>query len=177
MAILYCLIIVTVIITNNNNRYINNTHTHTHNRLTAFGPGLPGTRKNIHQLTPILIIGHPLSSSSIYNDPWHPLCSLFILSSTFRTLSSFPNCFSNLLIPPPCFLVSAWTFCHSTYVLSCFHHYTFHLLPVIIYTQAFPICLLYLNSDHASVLLTCLFLLQLPYTHSWLELPTPTFCC
>ena len=56
-----------------------NTHTHTHNRLTAFCPGLPGyagTRRNIHPLTPILIIGLPLSSSSIYNDPWHPLCSV-----------------------------------------------------------------------------------------------------
>jgi len=36
--------------------------------------------------------------------------------------------------------------------------------------------LLYLVSDHASVLLT-FFLLELPYTHSWLELPMPTFCC
>ena len=46
--------------------------THSHNRLTAFCPGLPGyacTRRNIHPLTPILIIGHPLSSSSIYYDP------------------------------------------------------------------------------------------------------------
>ena len=32
------------------------------------------TRRNIHLLTPIVIIGHPLSSSSIYNNPWHPLC-------------------------------------------------------------------------------------------------------
>jgi len=52
-------------------------------------------------------------------------------------------CFSNLLIPPPCLFVSAWSFCHCTYVLSRFHHYTFHLLPVIIYTQAFPFCFLY----------------------------------
>ena len=42
--------------------------THIHNCLTAFGPGQPGTRRNTHPLTPILIIGHPLSSSSIYND-------------------------------------------------------------------------------------------------------------
>jgi len=47
--------------------------------------------------------------------------------------------------------VSAWTFCHAIYVLSCFHHYTFHLLPVIIYTQAFPFCFLYLVSNYASV--------------------------
>ena len=96
-----------------------------------------------------------------------PLSVLYLL---------FPNCFSNLLIPPPCSLVSVWAFCHSTCVLSWFHHYTFHLLPVLIYTQAFPCCFLYLISNHASVLLTCLFLLELPYMHSWLELPTPTCC-
>ena len=28
-----------------------------------------------------LIIGHPLSSSSIYNDPWHPLCSFYMLDN------------------------------------------------------------------------------------------------
>ena len=39
------------------------------------------TRRNIHPLTPILIIGHPLSSSSIYNDLWHPLCSVYELDS------------------------------------------------------------------------------------------------
>jgi len=59
-------------------------HTHTHNRLMAFCLGLPGyagTRRNIHPLTPILIIGHPLSSSSIDNDPWHPFCSVYELDS------------------------------------------------------------------------------------------------
>jgi len=57
---------------------------HTHNRLTAFGPGLPGwasTRRNTHPLTPILVIGHPLSTSSIYYDPWHPQCSVYVLDS------------------------------------------------------------------------------------------------
>ena len=34
-----------------------------------------------HPLTPILIIGHPLSSSSIYNDQRHPLCSFYVLDS------------------------------------------------------------------------------------------------
>jgi len=58
-------------------------YTHTHNRLTAFGPGLADTKRNIHPLTPILIIGHPLSSSSIYNDQWHPLCSFYVLDSPF----------------------------------------------------------------------------------------------
>jgi len=50
-----------------------NTHTRTltHNRLTAVCPGLPGwagTRRNIHPLTPILIIRHPLSTLSSYYD-------------------------------------------------------------------------------------------------------------
>jgi len=53
------------------------THTGTisdnnNNRLTAFGLGLPGyagTRRNTHPLTPILIIGQPLTPFSIYNDP------------------------------------------------------------------------------------------------------------
>jgi len=64
------------------------THTHTHNRLTAFcprQPGWTGTRRNTHPLTPILIIGHPLSSSSIYNDPWHPLCSVYVLDNSRTT--------------------------------------------------------------------------------------------
>jgi len=39
------------------------------------------------------------------------------------------------------------------------------LLPVIIYTQTFPFYFLYLVSDHASKLLTCLFLLKLPYNN------------
>ena len=69
----------------------------------------------------------------------------------------FPNCFSNLLIPPPCFFVSAWSFCHSTYALSRFRHYTFHLLPVIMYTQAFP------------------FLLSLPYLRPWICTPHMSF--
>ena len=52
------------------------------------GPGLPrwaGTRRNIHPLTPILVIGHPLSTSSIYYDPQHPLYSVYVLDNP-------PNC-------------------------------------------------------------------------------------
>ena len=58
--------------------------THTHNRLTAVDPGLPGkagTRRNTHPLTPILIIGHLLSTYSIYYDPQHPLCSVYVLDN------------------------------------------------------------------------------------------------
>jgi len=42
------------------------------------------TRRNIHPLTtPILIIRHPLSTSSIYYDPQHPPCSVYVLDSPF----------------------------------------------------------------------------------------------
>ena len=57
-------------------------HKHTHNRLTALCLGLPGwagTRKNIHPLTPIMIIRHPLSTSSIYHDPQYPSSSICVL--------------------------------------------------------------------------------------------------
>jgi len=56
------------------------THTHTHTTilwLSGFCPGQPGwagTRRNIHPLTPIMVICHPLSASSIYDDLWHPPC-------------------------------------------------------------------------------------------------------
>jgi len=58
------------------------THTHTHNRLTALWPGLPGwagTRRIIHPLTSMLIISYPLSTSSICYDPWHPPCLIYLL--------------------------------------------------------------------------------------------------
>jgi len=54
--------------------------------LSGFCPVQPrwaGTRRNIHPLTPILIINHPLSASSIYYDPWHPPCSIHALDSLF----------------------------------------------------------------------------------------------
>jgi len=61
-------------------------HTYTHNHLMALCPGLPGwagTRRNICPLTPILIIKHPLSTSSTYYDPYHPSCSIYMLNSPF----------------------------------------------------------------------------------------------
>ena len=64
----------------------------------AVGPGLPGqagTRRNTHPLTPILIIGHPLSTSSIYYDPQHPLCSVCVLDSPFQHLSLGPPLWSS----------------------------------------------------------------------------------
>ena len=55
-------------------------------RLSGFCSGQPrwaSTRRNIHPLTPIVVINHPLSASSIYYDPWHPRYSIYVLDSLF----------------------------------------------------------------------------------------------
>jgi len=46
-------------------------------------PGWAGTRRNVHPLTPILTINHPLSASSVYCDRWHPPCSIYVPGSFF----------------------------------------------------------------------------------------------
>ena len=59
------------------------THTHTQpfNGLWS-GTTRVGRYQKKHSPThTILIIGHPLSSSSICNGPWHPLCSFYLLDS------------------------------------------------------------------------------------------------
>ena len=71
-----------------------NTHTHTIVlQLAGFCPGQPGwagIRRNIHSLTPIIVINHPLSASSTYYDPWHLPCSIDMPDSLFpQTLSKF----------------------------------------------------------------------------------------
>jgi len=69
------------------------THTHTHTtvlRLSGLRPGQPGwagTRRNIHPLTPIMVISHSFSASSIYYDPWHPPCSIYVPDSLFHNFS------------------------------------------------------------------------------------------
>ena len=65
---------------------LSSTRLSTHSRLTAICSGLPGwagTRRNIHPLTPILVIKHPLSTASICYDPWHLPCSIYVLDSPF----------------------------------------------------------------------------------------------
>jgi len=71
-------------------------HTHTHTtvlRLYGFFPGQPcwaGTGRNIHSLTPIVVINHPLSASSVYYDPLHPPCSIHAPDNLFpQSLSKF----------------------------------------------------------------------------------------
>jgi len=53
-------------------------------------PGWAGTTRNIHPLTPIVVVNHPLSASSIYYDSWHPFCSIYMPDSLFpQSLSKF----------------------------------------------------------------------------------------
>ena len=137
------------------------TDTHTHNRLTAFGlgqPGWAGTRRNTHPLTPILIIGHPLSSSSIYKDQWHPLCSFYVLDSPLvQPLSRSSLVF--LLVLDPQF--------HTPYISSPNHHLLFaaHAHTNAACSGAIPMqCHLYLVSL-LSILLGSLSFSLTPHIH------------
>ena len=60
---------------------------HIHNRFTALRI-LSG--RNIHPLTPFVVISHPLTAFSIYYDPWHPPCSIYMPDNLFsQSLSKF----------------------------------------------------------------------------------------
>ena len=53
-------------------------------------PGSADTGRNIHPLTPIMVINYPLFASSIYYDLWPPLCSIYVPDSLFpQSLSKF----------------------------------------------------------------------------------------
>jgi len=85
----------------------NKKHIETHTailRLSGFCPRQPGwtsTIRNIHPLTPIVVINHPSSASSIYYDPWHPLCLTYVPDSLFpQSLSTFTLVYLLVLHPP-----------------------------------------------------------------------------
>ena len=61
------------------------THTHTHNCFVALWT-LSGTTRvsqyqKKHSLIPITVISHPLPAASIYYDPWHSPCSIYVPDS------------------------------------------------------------------------------------------------
>ena len=59
------------------------------------------TRSNIHSLTPIVIINHSLSASSIYYDPRHPPWSIYVLDSRFpQSVSKFSLVYLLVWHPP-----------------------------------------------------------------------------
>jgi len=75
-----------------NNHMHARTHAHTFHGSLDFVRDNPGasTRRNIHPLTPIVVINHPLSASFIYYNPWHPLCSIYVPDGLFpQSLSKF----------------------------------------------------------------------------------------
>jgi len=66
------------------------THTQPFLRLSGFCLGQlewAGTKRNIHPLTLIVVINHPLCAFSIYYDPRHPPYSIHVLYSLFHNLS------------------------------------------------------------------------------------------
>ena len=74
-----------------------------------------GRYQKKHPLTPILIIGHPLSSS-IYNDQWHPLCSVYVLDSPLIQPLSRSSLVFHLVLDPQL---------HTPYISSPNHHLLF----------------------------------------------------
>jgi len=71
-------------------------HTHTHTTVYSSLDFVrdnscePVPARNVHLLTPIVVTSHPLSASSIYYDPWHPPCSIYVPDSLFlQSLSKF----------------------------------------------------------------------------------------
>ena len=91
---------------------------YTHNHLMAFDRDNPGrpVPEETHPLTPILIIGHPLSSSSTYNDQWHPLCSFYVLDSHLVQPLSRSSLVFLLVLDPQL---------HTPYISSPNHHHIF----------------------------------------------------
>jgi len=81
-------------------------HIYTHTtilRLSGFcleQPGWASTERNIHPLTPTVVISRPLSASSIYYDPWHPPCSIYVSDSLFPKSHTIATYFA--VIPRLC---------------------------------------------------------------------------
>ena len=113
-----------------------NYSTHTHTQLfygsldfvwNNLGELVPELRRNIHPLTPIVVISHPLSVSSPYYNPWHPPGSVYVLDSLFpQSLSKFslvyllawhpPLCTPYISSPNHCHLLAA----HAHTIATCF---------------------------------------------------------
>ena len=91
----------------------------------ALCPGLPGwagTTRNIHPLTPILIINHPLSAFSIYCNPWHPPYSIYVPDSLFPQSPSRFSWVHVLVWNPP--LYTSYIFSPNHCLLFAAHAYT-----------------------------------------------------
>jgi len=127
-----------------------NTHTQPFNGFCPGQPGCAGTKRNTHPFTPNLIIGHPLSSSSIYNDPWHPLCSFCVLDNPLAQPLSRSSLVILLVLDPQL---------HTPYISSPNHRHLFvaHAHINAACSAAIPmLCHLYLVSLSAPYFWVCL---------------------
>jgi len=89
-------------------------------------PGWASPRRNIHALTPIVIINHPLSASSIFYDSWHPPCSVYVPDSLFHNLQVFFGLPLGLAPSTSCsihFFTQSLSSFHSTYP---YHRHLFY---------------------------------------------------
>ena len=100
------------------------------------------------------------------------LCRFF-----FFPISSFPLLLQQLPHSTTMFSYACMGLLTIHTDLCSFHHYIFYLSPVFIYLKVFPLCFCYLIFDHALVFFTCLFLLELRYTHCCFILLMPSVCC
>jgi len=140
------------------------THTHAHTHTQPFnglwfGTTRVGRYQKKHPLTPILIIRHPLSTSSIYNDQWHPLCSFCVLDSPLVQPLSRSSLVFLLVLDPQL---------HTPYISSPSHHLLFaaHGHTNAACSAAIPmLCHLYLVSLSLNSLLGCLSFSLTPHIH------------
>ena len=125
---------------------ITHTHTHTHTHTQPFNGLWSGTtrigryQKKHSPTHNILIIGHPLSSSSIYNDQWHPPCSIYVLDCPLVQPVSRSSLVFLLVLDPQL---------HTPYISSPNHHlFTAHAHTNAACSAAIPmLCHLYLVSQ------------------------------
>jgi len=123
------------------------THTHTHTHTQPFNGLLSSTRRNIHPLTPILIINHPLSTSSTM------IHSILLVQFTckavlFRNLS--PGNLSSTSWPEAlCFVLH--TFLHPINIFFS-RHMPIQLQPVLLSYRDHVIKVIYSESNAAKVL-------------------------
>jgi len=89
------------------NTFSSDVNTHTHTTILCLWILSATTQVSQYQKkhsathTHIVVINHPLSAFSIYCNPWHPLCSIYVPDSLFpQSLSKFSLVFLLAWHPP-----------------------------------------------------------------------------
>jgi len=94
-------------------------------RLSVLCPGKPGwagTRRNIYPLTPIVVINHTLSASSIFCDPWHHPRSMYVPHSLLpQPLYQFSMVYLGLA-PSTSYSIHSFTQSMSSFHKTCPYH-------------------------------------------------------